>query len=265
MAFKAYLRDIKVEPDSLGIFWLGQAGFLIKTPAGKVIVVDPYLSDYVYKLLGKEHGYGFKRMTPPLFDPGDIKIDWLFASHEHGDHLDVDALQLLLKDGHTPLYTNTESARIISEAGAPKVSVHVLHKGEMHDFGEFKLIVTTADHGDLCPDALGFIFDFGFTRVYYSGDTAYNKKVLQQAIDLKPEVALLPINGAFGNLNAVEAAKLADDLGSRVCIPHHFWTFPLHNGEKGTPMDAIEAFPKFAPDCELVMRYPGEAYIYTTR
>jgi L-ascorbate 6-phosphate lactonase len=177
----------------------------------------------------------------------------------------MDAMQLLLKGGRTPLYTNAESAHIISEAGAPKDCVHVLHKGETHDFGEFKLIVTTADHGDLCPDALGFIFDFGYVRVYYSGDTAYTKTVLQQAIDAKPEIALLPINGAFGNLNAEQAAQLANDLNAKACMPHHFWTFPLHNGEKGTPMDAIGAFPKFAPDCELVMRYPGEAYIYTAK
>ena len=129
MAFKTTLSGLKVEPGSLGIFWLGQAGFLFKTPAGKVIVVDPYLSDYVYKILGKENGNGFKRMTAPLFDPGDIKIDYLFASHEHGDHLDVDAMQLLLKDGRTPLFTNTESARIISEAGAPKGCVSCAAQG----------------------------------------------------------------------------------------------------------------------------------------
>ncbi len=265
MAFKDTLHATQVASESLGVFWLGQAGFLFKTPGGKVIVVDPYLSDYVYKILGGEYGNGFKRMTAPLFDPGDIEIDYLFASHEHGDHLDVDALQLLLKDGKTPIYTNTESARIMTEAGAPKKSVHVLHKGETHDFGEFKLTITAADHGDLCPDALGFIFDFGFVRVYYSGDTAYTKTILQQAIDAQPEIVLLPINGAFGNLNAEQAAQFANDLSAKACMPHHFWTFPLHNGDKGSPMDAIEAFPKYAPGCELIMRYPGEAYIYTKR
>jgi len=262
MTFKAYMDSIRVKPGSICIVWLGQAGFLLKAPNGKVIAIDPYLTDYVYKLFHKEHGYGFKRMTAPVFRPGDIEIDYLFSSHEHGDHLDVDAVAKLLNNKRTVLFANKESMKIAAEAGVPLDKIKIIRKDMTIDFDEFKLIITTADHGELCRDAMGFIFDFGFVRIYYSGDTAYNKDVLQKAIDVKPEIALLPINGAFGNLNAEEAAKLADDMHSKVCIPHHFWTFPLHKGEKGDPMDAIELFPKFAPDCKLVMLYPGEAYIY---
>ena len=263
MKFKAYLDGIKVKPESICIIWLGQAGFLFKTPGGKVIAIDPYLTDYVYRLFEKDYGYGFKRMAAPVFQPGDIDIDYLFSSHEHGDHLDVDALKVMLSDKRTALYANTESMKLVAEAGVPLDRIRIIRKDMTLDFDEFKLIITMADHGDLCKDAMGFIFDFGFVRIYYSGDTAYNKTVLQKGIDLKPQIALLPINGAFGNLNAEEAAMLANDLSAKVCLPHHFWTFPLHNGEKGSPMDAIELFPKLAPDCELKMFYPGEAYIYT--
>ena len=263
MKFKDYLESITVKPGSVCIIWLGQAGFLLKTAGGKVIVIDPYLTDYVYKILGSEYGYGFKRMTAPLFQPGEIGIDYLFSSHEHGDHFDVDALKELVEDKRMAMYANAESIKVAAEAGIPRDRIRLMGKDMTLDFSEFKLITMTADHGELCRDAMGFIFDFGFVRIYYSGDTAYNKAVLQKAIDMKPQVALLPINGAFGNLNAEEAAKLATDLNAKVCLPHHFWTFPLHNGEKGSPMDAIELFPKFAPDCALKMLYPGEAYIYS--
>jgi L-ascorbate 6-phosphate lactonase len=262
MGFKAYLDGIEVKPETICVIWLGQAGFLLKTAGGRIIVIDPYLTDYVYKLFKDEHGYGFKRMTAPAFQPGEIEIDYLFSSHEHGDHLDVDAVTVLLDNKKTALFTNKESMKIASDAGVPLEKIRLIRKDMTIDFDEFKLIVTKADHGELCRDAMGFIFDFGFARVYYSGDTSYNRAVLDTAIGMQPEIALLPINGAFGNLNAEEAARLADDLKARVCIPHHFWTFPLHKGEKGDPMDAIEAFPKLAPDCRLVMLYPGEAFIY---
>ena len=241
---------------------MGQAGFLLKTPGNKVIAIDPYLTDYVYKLLKKDYGYGFKRMTASVFKPGEIEIDYLFSSHEHGDHLDVDAIFELLNNKRTMLYANAESKKIAVGAGVPEEKITLIKKDMAISFDEFELIVTTADHGEICNDAMGFIFDFGFLKVYYSGDTCYNVKVLKKAIDLKPQVALLPINGAFGNLNAEDAAKLANLMQSKVCIPHHFWTFPLHKGEKGDPIDAIKAFPEYAPDCRLVMLSPGEAFMF---
>ena len=39
------LRDARVPEGSVRIYWLGQAGFVFKTPAGKRIFLDPYLSD----------------------------------------------------------------------------------------------------------------------------------------------------------------------------------------------------------------------------
>jgi L-ascorbate 6-phosphate lactonase len=255
------LDNIKVGNKSVCIIWIGQAGFLLKTPGGKIIAIDPYLTDYVYKLLNKEYGYGFKRMTASVFQPGEIEIDYLFSSHEHGDHLDADAVFELLNNSRTTLYANAESKKIAVKSNVPQEKIILIKKDMTISFDEFTLIVTAADHGEFCNDAMGFIFDFGFVKVYYSGDTC-NSEVLKRAIGLKPQVALLPINGAFGNLNAVDAAKLANEMQSKVCIPHHFWTFPLHKGKKGDPIDAIEAFPKYAPGCRLVMLSPGEAFIY---
>ena len=35
------LRAHRVPPGSLTLWWLGQAGFVIKSPAGKLVVIDP--------------------------------------------------------------------------------------------------------------------------------------------------------------------------------------------------------------------------------
>ena len=42
--------DAEVPGGALGLWWLGQAGFVFKTPAGKIIYLDPYLSDAVERL-----------------------------------------------------------------------------------------------------------------------------------------------------------------------------------------------------------------------
>ncbi len=58
------IRDMVLEPGSLAIFWIAQAGFVYKTPGGKIVYIDPYLSNYVSRTLGHLY-YGFKRLTRP--------------------------------------------------------------------------------------------------------------------------------------------------------------------------------------------------------
>ena len=259
MRFSEKIKKLKVEPGSVCVVWIGQAGFLLKTAGGKTILIDPYLTDYVYKLFREEEGLAFKRLSAPLFEPDEIEPDYLLISHEHGDHLDMEALPFFLGNGKTQCYANRVCIEEAKKAGIKTDGIHCIEKNKSYDLGEFKLKTLDCDHGELSPEALGLLLDFGFTKVYYSGDTSYSLARLQGAIALRPEVALLPINGAFGNLDAKEAAQFAADLHARVCIPHHFWTFPKH---LGNPIEALDTFPKYAPDCRLEMVTPGDICIY---
>ena len=58
------------------IEWLGQAGFRITTPGGKLIVVDPWIKG------GPKTPAKYKNDFAALG-----KIDLLLVSHGHGDHL----------------------------------------------------------------------------------------------------------------------------------------------------------------------------------
>jgi len=238
--------------------WLGQAGFLIKTAKGKLILIDPYLSDYTNRILQNEHGQMFRRMSPPLCDPRQINADLLFISHEHPDHCDIDSLPDLLINQKLLCYANSASITEVYNNNIPTDKFHEIKKSGIVNFEEFKFTAVDCDHGTQSPEAMGFIFDFDFVSVYYSGDTSYNKKRLDSVIARGVDIALLPINGAFGNLSALDAARLAGDLGAKLCIPHHFWTFPGHEGASGSPRNAIEFFPQYAPDCLLRLSTPGE-------
>ena len=252
------LEKASPKSEELALSWLGQAGFLIKTAKGKLVLIDPYLSDYTNRILCNEHGQAFRRMTAPLFDPRQIKADKLFISHEHPDHCDIDSLPSLLANPDLACYMNLDTIMEVQKNGFCADKILEIKKGDTWNFEEFRFIVTDCDHGTQSPGAMGFIFDFGFVSVYYSGDTSYNKERLDTVISGKVDVALLPINGAFGNMNALEAACLANDLEAKLCIPHHFWTFPAHDGPLGSPKDAIESFPKCAPGCELWLGTPGD-------
>jgi L-ascorbate 6-phosphate lactonase len=79
----------RIEPECLGIYWLAQAGFAFKTSAGKIVYIDPYLSDLVERVAG------FKRMMPCPITAEEVVADLVVCTHEHPDHLDTDALPII--------------------------------------------------------------------------------------------------------------------------------------------------------------------------
>ena len=244
----------QVNAGHVELFWLGQAGFMFKTASGKAVAIDPYLSDFVLRTLKDP---GFKRINPPLFAPGEIDLDILLISHEHGDHFDGDSIEGFMKSGKTQVYANVTAYEEMQKMGLDMSRIHKLEKGVTVDLGEFKLTPRDCDHGELAPEALGFMLDFGFTRIYYAGDTALTYERLSVPMSIRPEVAILPINGAFGNLDGVMAAEYAGRLGCKICVPCHFWTFPLHHGD---PQQIIDALPEKAPDCALKLLRQGESF-----
>jgi L-ascorbate metabolism protein UlaG (beta-lactamase superfamily) len=69
--------------------------------------------------------------------------------------------------------------------------------------------------------------------VYHSGDTRWHEELPGLLREAKPDVVLLPINGAqtgrvAGNLDGREAARLAVESGAQLVIPHHFDMFEFN-------------------------------------
>lgn len=258
MEWMQKVRETQVPPKQVAIFWLGQAGFLMKTHEGHTIVIDPYLSDTVERLF-PEMAPGFKRLSPPPCRAEEINADVLLISHEHGDHFDTDSIETLMANGKTCVVTCGLVAAQMAEMGLDTTRIKTLGKGERAKIlPECTVTAMDCDHGELAPDALGFLLDFGFETIYFAGDTALTPERLVDAVRAKPDISLLPINGAFGNLDGELAARYAAMLGTRTLIPCHFWTFPLHHGD---PQQLIDAMPLEAPGVQLHLLCQGEAYI----
>ena len=71
MKFANDIRGLNVPENSVGVFWAGQAGFIIKTPEGKLIGIDLYLSNCC------ERYFGFKRVLPYILQPYDVEFDYV--------------------------------------------------------------------------------------------------------------------------------------------------------------------------------------------
>ncbi len=250
-----YIIEKKISSDSLAIFWLGQAGFVFKTPDGKIIYIDPYLSDCV------DRAHGFKRLMSTVIEPGEVTADFIISTHQHLDHLDIDTIPIIAKNSKAKFIGPSPCMEKCLELGVDKKRLIEIKCGDEIKLGNIRLIGVFADHGELDPEAIGMVLDFQFTRVYVTGDTAYSPDKMGKVISLKPEIIIPVINGAFGNMNPEEAALLTRDVHAKVAIPCHFWMFAEQNGD---PMAFIEACKKYAPNATPVLISQGKEYIYQT-
>ena len=258
MHFSEKIRNLSVEPGTLALCWLGQAGFLMKTDEQKIIVIDPYLTDYTYDVLKDQLGWAFKRITAPVCEPEELPFDVMLISHEHADHLDMYGMQDFVSRDGVQLGMTAPSVEILKAEAMDISKVVEISKGTKLAFGNTSVKVVDCDHGDEAPEAVGFLLDFGFVTLYYAGDTAMSLERLQEAVVAEPEVALLPINGTYGNLNSEEAYRLTGMLKSKYCIPYHFWTF---SGQQGDPLQLIRLYEEQSCESQLQLLTPGEIMI----
>jgi L-ascorbate 6-phosphate lactonase len=259
MTLAKKIRETHVEGGSLAIFWLAQAGFVFKTPTDKIVYIDPYLTDSVHRQLSHLL-YGFKRMVLPPIAPEEVEADVLVCTHSHEDHLDVDLIPVVARNRATHFVGAPDCAPKFAALGLAADRFTILRKGETLDFGDFRLTGVYADHGELAPDALGVLLRADGITVWQVGDTAYRPDKWQDVFRQGIDVILPPINGAFGNLNAVEAARLAGDAGAKVAIPCHFWMFAEHGGN---PAQFLEACKEWAPEVKPLLLSPGELFVCT--
>lgn len=228
-----FVENVKrIDPDKnqFAIFWLGQAGFLIKTSDGNTIAIDPCLSDYC------ERRTGFKRLIPPICRPEDFCCDILLISHEHEDHFDADLIKIMSHSMHYKEIWGPKSIiPLIKKLGIGS-KFKCLEYRKTKYLSDIKITPIFSDHGTQVSDAMGFLFDIGNVQLYYAGDTCLSQKLKEEIQDLHPDIAIMPINGEFGNLNSSEAYELAEQIRCRALIPCHYWMYAEHGG---LPLDLL--------------------------
>lgn len=252
------IRDLVVEPGSLAIFWISQAGFVYKTPSNQVIYVDPYLSNCVNRLLSQV-GYGFKRIMMTPIEAEEVEADLVVSTHSHPDHFDYDAMPVLAKNPRLQFVAAPDCREEFEKLGVPPARYTILEERKTLVFDGFSLTGVYADHGASTPFALGVLLQVGELKVWQVGDTAYRPDQWRDIFALGVDIIIPPINGAFGNLDEVQAARLAGDAGAKVVIPCHYWMFAEHGGSPARFMDACK---EYAPGVKPLLMSQAECFIY---
>lgn len=223
------LSDRVVPKGNVAIAWLGQAGFILKSPKGHILAIDPYLSNSC-KAVGESVGVNMSRQVPAPLRPRDLVVcDTLIFTHSHQDHVDPETIQPYLKaGGNCAVVAPHEAAALLRKLGVPGGKIAPTWPNQTHRAGDFTLRTTFAiplGGDDLTH--VGYLVEVnGGPRIYFTGDTDYNEILPLSVAPYQPDIMVSVINPAFRNLSPAQAAHLAKAIGPRWVIPCHHDLFP---------------------------------------
>jgi L-ascorbate 6-phosphate lactonase len=218
------IRAHRVLRRRVTIWWLGQAGFIIKTPGGQITALDPFLSNSC-KPIGEQHGFRMDRQIPPPLAGKDlVGIDLYLITHSHQDHLDPETIGPYRKAGGSARFlAPAEALERLHSIGVPQEQAIMVWPNKSVTMGDLTIRATFAIPfgGDDLTHVGYLVFVKGGPTVYFTGDTAYHDLLVDAVAPHKPDVLVTVINGAFRNLGPAEAALLAKRLNVKIVIPCH--------------------------------------------
>ncbi len=199
-ADKTFEEDmIETKTGDLKITCIGH-GTLMFTYHNKVVHIDPVSREADYTKLPK--------------------ADLVLITHEHGDHLDTKALDLVRKP-----QTQIVLTAVCAEAVGGGI---VMKNGDVRTVQGFKIEAVPAynllhkrDNGQpFHPKGRGngYIVTFGQTRVYIAGDTENTPEMKQLT---KIDIAFLPMNLPY-TMTPAMVADAARAFKPKILYPYHY-------------------------------------------
>ena len=228
----------------LSFTWLGHATFLFRSPGGKRILVDPWLTD---------------NPASPESARSVRDLDLILLTHGHHDH-SADAvavarstgarviapyeLALWLQRKGLQAVTSMNCGGTIAVLGLSISMVPAFHSSSIEEGGRAIIV------GNPC----GYVirFEDGLT-IYFAGDTAVFGDMRLIADMYQPTIAFLPIGDLY-TMGPDQAAKACELLLVKQVVPMHFGTFPALTGTPSRLRELVE--PRGISVLELK---PGEA------
>ncbi len=213
---------IKTSAGDLKITFVGH-GTLIFNFGGKVIHVDPFSALADYSILPK--------------------ADLILVTHEHRDHLDLKALNLVRKEKTVVVLTETCSKQVQGGIVMTNGDVRTIEGLRIEAVPAYN-IVHKRDTGEpFHPKGVGngYVITFGDKRVYMAGDT----ENIPEMKGLKNiDIAFLPMNLPY-TMTPEMVADAGKAFKPKILYPYHFG---------GTDTSKLVSLLKGSPEVEVRIR-----------
>ncbi|PIE05104.1 MAG: L-ascorbate 6-phosphate lactonase [Spirochaetales bacterium] len=259
------IEQKEVRPGSFAMWWLGCTGIWLKSEGGANLCIDLWTrsgkrtqSDPVMK---KQHQMqrmsGVVKLQPNLrnvpcvMDPFAIRqVDAIIATHDHGDHIDVNVAAAVLQNCEDSVKFIGPQAcvNLWKSWGVPENRCVVVRPGDSINIKDVELLaldsfdrteLVTAPPGvvlkdrmpqDMDEKAVNYLVKTPGGNLYHSGDSHYSNYYAKHGNDHHVDVCL----GAFGEnprgimdkMTSVDLLRMAECLNASVVIPihHDIWT-----------------------------------------
>lgn len=272
-ALSRQIDRLPVPPDTLAVWFLGQAGLVLKG-GDTIVYIDPYLTGETNPPDASPEP--FKRAFPPPLVPDSVaNADVVLLTHDHLDHTDGATVGPLAKASPQAVFVGSSWSRaILRAAGVADDRVRAAPVGQPLTLGALTVTPIPAAHYDLERDAagqhryLGYVVALNGVTLYHSGDTVLAPELLDALKGQRVDIAALPVNGRdywrdqqhiVGNLYPQEAADLVAMLGADVFIPLHN---DLFAGNRLSPAMLAEDMDRRYPRQKYHWLQPGELFFY---
>ncbi|MBC7190015.1 MULTISPECIES: metal-dependent hydrolase [Thermodesulfovibrio] len=215
------------------ITWYGHSSFKIQTPNGKVLLIDPWLTNPANKE-GKRH---LKELP---------KVDLILLTHAHGDHIG-NSIEIAKETGAKLVATYDLGKAIVKYAGYPEKQFGYETTGNFGGEitllnGEVKILFVPAVHSSALeipdsPKSLiyggnpgGFLISIkNGPTLYHTGDTDLFEDMKLLGLMYKVDIMMVCIGDKF-TMGPKRAAIATKFVNPKMVIPMHFGTFPMLNG-----------------------------------
>jgi L-ascorbate 6-phosphate lactonase len=225
MSLMKEIKNFNVPRGDVGVWWLGQNGFIFKTPEGTLLSIDLYLTNSVPELL-PDLPVDLQRMVPVYIAPEELETDVYACTHSHFDHADPLTIRNLRNKDTMQFVGPTMTCHAYRSYGVEDARIASLAPKEEMSYRDVKIEGTFAlptDDSDL--NHIGFLLTFADRfKVYITGDTDHSE-LLASVAKHEPQVLITCINGNYNNLSHWEAAELAKWINPKVAIPCHYDMF----------------------------------------
>ncbi len=262
----------------LELYWLGQSGFLFRTP-DLAWVIDPYLTNSLAAKY-RDHVFSHERMEAPPIAAHELPhLSYVFCTHVHGDHLDALTLESIAK--------NQPKTRFILPGGIEEDVAHLRVDRARFVWAEAGKSISLKDEMEVVPVAaaheafeydqrgrhrfLGYVLRCGTTTLYHSGDCVPYEGLVEKLQELRPDVAMLPVNGRrkdltekniVGNFSLADAINLCLQARVPAMIAQHFGLFAFNTIKPEIIDQAAIEVPK---ELQLLKAEAGSRYTFNPR